>query len=63
MMVHAGYGMLGVPNLLHGYMSLGLLVLMVIALHSWLIPFCFDLLEAVGLTMETYSREEQWPFF
>jgi len=34
MMVHVGYGMPGEPNLLPGYMSLGLLVLMVIALRS-----------------------------
>jgi PH-interacting protein len=25
--------------------------------------FCVDLLEAVGLTWESYSRKEQWPFF
>lgn len=40
MMVHVGYGMLGVPNFLLGYMSLGLLPLMVIALCSELNYFC-----------------------
>lgn len=63
MMVHVEYGMLGVLNLLREYISLGLLVLMVIALRSKLIDYCFDLLKAVGLTMETYCRKEQCPFF